>query len=163
MSKIDLIIDALLVAESVVWSAKIAEALVAARELKEELAKPSIPTKIVGPNLEEILNAAGFYRGDAVCCKDYEKCIKPCTPRGRWQEEQDATAQFRKNAFAWDGDAWGEMAAQMSRDFVERAKKNWESPPKDVDTITMTELRNTDLYRKVQIQLLRDILRDDNT
>jgi hypothetical protein len=34
MSKIDLIIDALLVAESSVWSAKIAEALVAARELK---------------------------------------------------------------------------------------------------------------------------------
>jgi hypothetical protein len=36
MSKIDLIIDALLVAESSVWSAKIAEALEAARELKAE-------------------------------------------------------------------------------------------------------------------------------
>jgi hypothetical protein len=34
MSKIDLIIDALSVAESSVWSEKIAEALVAARELK---------------------------------------------------------------------------------------------------------------------------------
>jgi len=34
MKKIDLIIDALLVAESSVWSAKIAEALEAARELK---------------------------------------------------------------------------------------------------------------------------------
>jgi len=109
--------------------------------LREELAKPE----------------------ERVCCGDYEKCTKPCTPKGRWQGEQNASAQFRKDAFAWDGDAWGEMAAQMSRDFVERAKKNWESPPKDVDTITMTELRNTDLYRKVQIQLLRDILRDDNT
>jgi hypothetical protein len=39
MSKIDLIIDALLVAESSVWSAKIAEALAAARELKAELVK----------------------------------------------------------------------------------------------------------------------------
>ena len=34
MNKIDLIIDALLVAESSVWSAKIAEALVAARKLQ---------------------------------------------------------------------------------------------------------------------------------
>jgi len=34
MKRIDLIIDALLVAESSVWSAKIAEALEAARELK---------------------------------------------------------------------------------------------------------------------------------
>jgi hypothetical protein len=34
MKKIDLIIDALLVAESSVWSDKIAEALTAARELK---------------------------------------------------------------------------------------------------------------------------------
>jgi hypothetical protein len=33
-------------------------------ELKVELAKPEIPTKIFGPNLEEILNAAGFYRRD---------------------------------------------------------------------------------------------------
>jgi hypothetical protein len=33
-------------------------------ELKAELAKPEMPTKIFGPNLEEILNAAGFYRRD---------------------------------------------------------------------------------------------------
>lgn len=30
--------------------------------IKAELAKPEMPTKIFGPNLEEILNAAGFYR-----------------------------------------------------------------------------------------------------
>jgi hypothetical protein len=53
------------------------------------LAKPEMPTKIIGPNLEEILNAAGFYRGDAVCCNDYEKCIKPCTPKGRWLAEKE--------------------------------------------------------------------------
>jgi hypothetical protein len=53
------------------------------------LAKPKMPTKIIGPNLEEILNAAGFYRGDAVCCNDYEKCIKPCTPKGRWLAEKE--------------------------------------------------------------------------
>ena len=100
---------------------------------------------------------------ERVCCGDYEKCTKPCTPRGRWQGEQNATAQFRKDAFAWDGDAWGELAKTMSRDFVERAKKNWESPPKVVDTITMAELRQTDLYRKVQTQLLRDIFRGNNT
>jgi len=138
MSKIDFIIDALLVAPPSVWSARMNEALFVARELKAEL-EPQ------------------------VCCGDYEKCIKPCTPRGRWQGEQDALAQFRKDVFAWDGDAWGETAAQMSRDFVERAKKNWEPPPKGVGTITIAELRKTDLYRKVQTQLLRDILRGDNT
>ena len=45
MSKIDLIIDALLVAESSVWSDKIAEALVAARELKT--AQPEQEPEIV--------------------------------------------------------------------------------------------------------------------
>jgi hypothetical protein len=90
---------------------------------------------------------------ECVCCGDYEKCTKPCTPRGRWQGEQNASAQFREDAFAWDGDAWGEMAAQMSRDFVERAKKNWESPPKGVGTITMAELRKTDLYRHIRAEL----------
>jgi hypothetical protein len=57
--------------------------------IEQELAKPSIPTKIVGPNLEEILNAAGFYRGDTVCCNDYEKCIKPCTPKGEWLAKKE--------------------------------------------------------------------------
>ena len=30
--------------------------------IRAELAKPEMPTKIFGPNLEQILNAAGFYR-----------------------------------------------------------------------------------------------------
>jgi hypothetical protein len=141
MSKIDLIIDALSVAQNSIWSKLNQEALDAACKLKAELVKPE----------------------ECVCCGDYERCLKPCTPRGRWQGEQNAAAQFRKDAFAWDGDAWGELAKTMSRDFVERAKKNWESPPKVVDTITMAELRQTDLYRKVQTQLLRDILRGDST
>jgi hypothetical protein len=70
--------------------------------------------------------------------------------------EQDASAQFREDAFAWDGEAWGEMAKQMSRDFVERVKKNWESPPKSVGTITIGELRKTDLYRRMATQSLRE-------
>jgi hypothetical protein len=57
--------------------------------IEQELVKPEMPTKIFGPNLEKILNAAGFYRSDAVCCGDYKKCIKPCTPRGRWLAEQE--------------------------------------------------------------------------
>jgi hypothetical protein len=89
MNKIDLIIDALSVAQNSVWSALNQEALAYAIELKLELAVPRIPAKIIGPNLEEILNAAGFYRGDAVCCNDYEKCIKPCTPKGRWLAEKE--------------------------------------------------------------------------
>ena len=59
------------------------------RQLQAKLAEPRIPAKIIGPNLEEILNAAGFYRGDAVCCNDYEKCIKPCTPKGEWLAKKE--------------------------------------------------------------------------
>ena len=94
MSKIDLIIDALLVAPPSVWSARMDEALFAARELKNELAEPRIPAKIIGPNLEAILNAAGFYRCDAVCCGDYEKCIQSCTPRGRWLVEKELRKEW---------------------------------------------------------------------
>jgi hypothetical protein len=36
-------------------------------ELEAELAKPDMPTKIFGPNLEQTLNAAGFYRREWVC------------------------------------------------------------------------------------------------
>jgi hypothetical protein len=35
-------------------------------ELEAQLDKPDMPTKIFGPNLEEILNAAGFYKRDWV-------------------------------------------------------------------------------------------------
>ena len=54
----------------------------------------TIPIKIVGPNLEAILNAAGFYRCDAVCCGDYEKCIQSCTPRGRWLAEKESRKEW---------------------------------------------------------------------
>jgi hypothetical protein len=35
-------------------------------ELEAQLAQPEMPTKIFGPNLEQILNAAGFYRREWV-------------------------------------------------------------------------------------------------
>jgi hypothetical protein len=38
-----------------------------------KIAKPEIPTKIFGPNLEEILNAAGFYRRDVTLISDGDK------------------------------------------------------------------------------------------
>jgi hypothetical protein len=89
MSKIDLIIEALERANELWLTEPMGEkALAASRELKAELAEPRIPAKIIGPNLEAILNAAGFYRCDAVCCGDYEKCIQSCTPRGRWLAEK---------------------------------------------------------------------------
>jgi len=53
-----------------------------------EAQKPE-PTKLFGPNLEQILNAAGFYKRDAVCCGDYKKCIEPCTPKGEWLAKQE--------------------------------------------------------------------------
>jgi hypothetical protein len=36
------------------------------KDIEAELAKPEMPTKIFGPNLEQILNAAGFYRREWV-------------------------------------------------------------------------------------------------
>jgi hypothetical protein len=39
-------------------------------ELEAQLAKPEMPTKIFGPNLEQILNAAGFYRREWVGLTD---------------------------------------------------------------------------------------------
>jgi len=101
-NKIDVIIDALSVAQNSVWSALNQEALAYAVELKLELAEPeqepvcdkdpylcgfvqcqlgkackntlinTIPTKIFGPNLEQILNAAGFYRREWVGLTDEE-------------------------------------------------------------------------------------------
>ena len=58
-----------------------------------------------------------------------------------------------------EGKAWGEMAKKMSRDFMENAKKNWEPPPKDVGTITMAELRQTDLYRHIRAELGGELVR----
>jgi hypothetical protein len=69
MKKIDVIIDALSVAQNSVWSTLNQEALAYAIELKLELAKPE----------------------PQVCCGDYEKCIKSCTPRGRWLANQQTT------------------------------------------------------------------------
>jgi hypothetical protein len=72
--------------------------------LEQELAKPEqepqIPTKIFAPNLEQILNAAGFYRRDAVCCGDYEKCIEPCTPKGEWLAKKEL-AKPEQEPVAW--------------------------------------------------------------
>ena len=76
MNKIDLIVDAL---ENAVHNfagddteSKCVEALAAARELQAELAMLKMPTKIFGPNLVEILNAAGFYRREWVGLTDDE-------------------------------------------------------------------------------------------
>jgi hypothetical protein len=85
------------------------------------LAKPEMPTKIIGPNLEEILNAAGFYRGDAVCCNDYEKCIKPCTPKGRWLAEKEL-AHLEQVDYEKLTAKFGEQA----KEYLVAAKKNWE-------------------------------------
>jgi hypothetical protein len=48
-------------------------------ELKAELAKPEMPTKIFGPNLEEILNAAGFYRRDEYTKQENLNVSGQCT------------------------------------------------------------------------------------
>jgi hypothetical protein len=85
------------------------------------LAKPEMPTKIIGPNLEEILNAAGFYRGDAVCCNDYEKCIKPCTPKGRWLAKQEivkSESHIVKWSIPVDPNNFGEPLAQFEQEPV---------------------------------------------
>ncbi len=96
---------------------------------------------------------------ECLCCGDYERCLKPCTPRGRWQGEQNAFAQTKQKPVEWDDDEWVKKAMEMLRDFVERAKKNWESPSKGVSTITMAELRQTDLYRHIRAELGGELVR----
>jgi hypothetical protein len=108
------------------------------------LAKPKMPTKIIGPNLEEILNAAGFYRGDAVCCNDYEKCIKPCTPKGEWLAKKEL-AHLEQVDYEKLNAKFGEQA----KEYLVAAKKSWEPnqrpvawlhPDKKVDVIAPTIL-----------------------
>jgi hypothetical protein len=115
------------------------------RELEAELAKPGIPTKIVGPNLEEILNAAGFYRGDAVCCNDYEKCIKPCTPKGEWLAKKEL-AKTEQSEYDKLTVKFGERA----KEYLEEAKKSWEPEPEQepVTWITLNKLAQTIVEEK---------------
>ena len=54
MSTIDLIIDALLVAESSVWSEKIAEALAAARELQTGATQPLANSQVYKQIVERL-------------------------------------------------------------------------------------------------------------
>jgi hypothetical protein len=168
-SKIDVIIDALSVAQNSAWSALNQEALAYAVELKTELAKPEmamspeyLPQYIATNNIKPTTEGGGGAGGNMnpikqlkavlcdptgkccidgsdedraiidralqalaqleqepeshivkwsipvdpnnfgeplaqpepqVCCNDYEKCIKPCTPRGRWLAEKEFTKE----------------------------------------------------------------------
>ncbi len=67
--------------------------------IRAELAKPKMPTKIFGPNLEQILNAAGFYRREWVGLTDDEihEIIDACTPN---DAELDELNDFAKAVFA---------------------------------------------------------------
>jgi len=54
-----------------------------------EKSKPEMPTKIFGPNLEQILNAAGFYRREWVGLTDDETaniCMQ--SDLNNWRDEQ---------------------------------------------------------------------------
>ena len=73
MKQIDLIIDALLVAESSVWSAKIAEALVAALELKA-LAPPR--KEWVGLTEGELIDIKNCNRGFWTNAAKIEQLLK---------------------------------------------------------------------------------------
>jgi hypothetical protein len=48
---------------------------------------------------------------------------------------------------AWDDDAWGKAAQEMSGDFVKRVKANWESAPKR-DWVGLTDEEIKDMYNK---------------
>jgi hypothetical protein len=139
MNKIDLIIDALSVAQNSVWSALNEQALAAARSLQAELAKPEQEPKLTDAGADtnitrglepkgsgmtdeqasdwkykmicclgistsnSDINVVGLHktvkelyeqgrvdeREAQVCCGNYDKCIKACTPRGRWLAEQE--------------------------------------------------------------------------
>jgi hypothetical protein len=111
MNKIDVIIDALSVARNSVWSTLNQEALAYAIELKLELAKPE----------------------PQVCCGDYEKCIKACTPRGRWlaekelvKPEQEPVAwMYKGNFHDFDPSEWASPEFVVTPLYTAPPRKKW--------------------------------------
>jgi len=56
-----------------------------------------------------------------VCCGDYEKCWKACTPRGRWLAEKEL-AHLEQVDYEKLTAKFGEQA----KEYLVAAKKNWE-------------------------------------
>jgi hypothetical protein len=79
-----------------------------------------------------------------VCCGDYEKCFKACTPRGRWLAEKEL-AHLEQVDYEKLTAKFGEQA----KEYLVAAKKSWEPnqrpvawlhPDKKVDVIAPTIL-----------------------
>jgi hypothetical protein len=146
MSKIDLIIDALSVAQSSVWSALNQEALAYAIELKLELAKPE----------------------PQVCCGDYEKCIKACTPRGRWlaekelvKPEQEPVAwMYKGNFHDFDPSEWASPEFVVTPLYTAPPRKEWVGL---TDADLMKEFGYTDELLRDTAYRVAKILEDRNT
>jgi hypothetical protein len=101
-----------------------------------------------------------------VCCGDYEKCWKACTPRGRWLAEQEivkSESHIVKWSIPVDPNNFGEPLAQPEQEPVA-----WLHPDKKVDVIVPTILKWFDnpvpLYtaplRKEWIGLTNDEIND---
>ena len=69
--------------------------------------------------------------------------------------------EIEQKHVAWDDDAWGKAAQEMSGDFVKRVKANWESAPKrewvgltDVEVGKYSDrLNGGDIAREVEAKL----------
>ena len=60
-----------------------------------------------------------------VCCGDYEKCIKACTPRGRWLANQQMTRlEQEKRQFVG-----GVPNVSQQREWVGLTSEDWENTP----------------------------------
>lgn len=88
-----------------------------------EQTKNQMPTTLCGPNLEQTLNAAGFYRRDSVCCGDYKKCIEPCTPKGEWLAKQELAKPEQA-----EYDNLSVKFGERAKGYLEGAIKTWQAP-----------------------------------
>jgi hypothetical protein len=121
---------------------------VAIEALKKELAKPE--------------------QEPQVCCGDYEKCWKACTPRGRWLAEQEivkSESHIVKWSIPVDPNNFGEPLAQPEQEPVATVKFIHNKKAPDVDWHCDVSIWNgAKLYtappRKEWVELTEDEVQD---
>jgi hypothetical protein len=74
-----------------------------------------------------------------VCCGDYEKCWKACTPRGRWlaekelakPEQEPAAWMYKGNFHDFDPSEWASPEFVVTPLYAAPPRKPWQELHKD--------------------------------
>ena len=118
------------------------DAMKQALEALEEL----MPTGAATLHLRE--NAITTLR-QAIAEAEKESTLQEISDIGQWNTSDMAHRpnglSVEQKPVAWDDDAWGKAAQEMSGDFVKRVKANWESAPKR-EWVGLTDEESEDIY-----------------